>query len=234
MGTAAAGCTGTATHFTYYLVNLSFNAGSLGTQTLSIPLYIDPTQGSSNLSDLFGESMTFCLAPTVPSATGGAPAGAQVMILQLAFSNVLSVAPGWYQWDSLSTAYGSNGAPDPTTRAEAQSEDRTNPSVTAKVTSAGGGKLNISGRLVQGGVGVAGQTVSVFSKGSLLGKLTTSKSGAFTGTVSDSNPVKNVRLQSVVPTLNGGACQRPWFSPYPCTGLTIGGFIASAVVPVRK
>jgi hypothetical protein len=232
VGGAATGCTGTATHFTYWIANLTFNAGSAGTQTLSIPIYIDTIPSASNLAELFGTAMTFCLPPTNQGVAGRAPAGARVLSLQFVMALVLSAAPGWYQWDSLSNGFTATGAPDLTNKAEAQGLDQVSPALTGKATTSGGGKATVSGKLTSGGAGVGSQTVNVYQKGKLLTKLTTSKSGSFSGPVSVASGL--LRLQAVVPVRSNGACQRAWFAPAPCTGLTLGGFTVSQVVRIGR
>jgi hypothetical protein len=226
VGGAATSCTGSAVHDDYWVLNLSASG-----QTLQIPVFLDFVLLGRQYSDFAGYVLTMCLPPPdVPSSTPGrASFGAKLLSATLDLDGVFSVPPAWYLWHLLATPYAAGtGKANASATVEAESQDRTPQELSLSAKAAAKRSATVSGRLLQGGKGVGGQSVKILAGKAVVGTAPTDKAGRFSATVKLPGASATLTASAVVPTRDLGGCQQAAFVPAPCTGLTVGGFAATS------
>jgi hypothetical protein len=159
------------------------------TQTLSIPIFVDPTSGAETA---FGSyKLQSCFAsPYVPEAQGGAPFGAKVTEADLDFLSVFTnpAKAAVYGWRALVTPYTAGTAtPNAAGTYELRSYAYLPVAFTVKArwdrkrhTGVISGKLKLAGFVPNGGsIAFVGGAGTDLSKYALIGRATIKK-GAFT------------------------------------------------------
>lgn len=224
LGAAAVACTGTATHSAFWVLNLSA-AG----QTLQVPAFVDDVPLTNPLSSIANTTITICLPPPdVPLGTPGrASLGAKLVSATLSITDVLSAAPAWYTWHATVTPYTpATGKVNVAGKFEVQSVDRTPQVLTAKAKKKGAGRVTVSGRLVAGGKGVAGVSVSIFAGKKSVGKAVTKSGGYYAALVTAPGTAKFSASVAVTP--RKAALCTAFFAPAPCVGSWVAGFTAKS------
>jgi hypothetical protein len=224
LGTAATACTGTSTHGAYWVLNLSA-AG----QTLQVPAFVDDVPITVPLAAIANNTITICLPPPdVPVGTPGrASLGAKLVSATLSITDVFSAAPAWYTWHTRITPYTpGTGKVNAAGTIEVQSLDKTPQVLTVKAKKKKPGKVTVSGRLVAGGKGVSGISVTILAGKKTVGKATTKAGGYFAALVTAPGTAKFSASVAVAPKKNA-ACA-PYFAPAPCAGSWVAGFTAKS------
>lgn len=179
------------THTAIWNLNLSV-AG----QTLVLPLYVDPTSGAATALGAY--QMVICLPPwDVPVGTPGrAFEGAQLLDAQFTVNGIFTApTSGLNAWHTLFTPYNrGQGTPNLVGTFEARALAGT-PSLSLKATKKKG-RYAVSGKLIEGGLPVAGANVVLLRGTSATrlaqaGKATTSAAGAWaaSGKLTGKKPV---------------------------------------------
>jgi len=213
-------------HTAVWILNLSV-AG----QTIALPVYVDPTTGASTA--LGAVQLITCLGPAdVPVGTPGrSPNGAQLLDATFTVSGVLTPPSGAAQWLAFSTPYGTgSGVPNPSGTVETRSlVGPGSISIAAKVANKRKKDVNVSGRVTQSGLSVAGR-VTLLVNGKSRGTATASSSGRYakklkgTGRRSTFQSKITVGARDITST----GCASPTIPAYPCVSATAGGFTATS------
>jgi hypothetical protein len=231
VGSLAASCVGTANASAvegYWVAQLSV-AG----QTVQIPMYLIQIFPLDPQSQFASFAITTCFPPPdVAAGTAGrAPLGLKITDWNLSLTEgVTPFQPAWYVWESQATPYGSGtGQALSTGTVEIQSVDRYPFELTSSTKPLAGsrGQLVVSGRLSEGGKGVANTPVSVLVGKKVVGKASTGGKGTYTLKIAASKSAK-VWATATVATRTLPSCLQPVFAPMPCTSSTIGGFTATS------
>lgn len=146
-------------HTAVWLLNLTGSG-----RTLTIPIFVDPTNGADAALGLYKLQMCFA-SPDLPEASGGAPLGAQLIEATLDFPAVFTnpPTPGEFVWRAFVTPY-VGGAANPGATVEVRSLAALPAGVILRAkVNAKKGTVTISGTLVLGGSPQAGLVVSIFS-----------------------------------------------------------------------
>jgi hypothetical protein len=214
------------THAAVWILNLSV-AG----QTIALPVYVDPTSGPDTA--LGSAKLVTCLGPSdVPAGTPGrSPNGAQLLSATFTVSGVLTPPIGPAQWLAFTTPYGTgNGVPNATGTVETRSVVGPGTiTLSGKVTSKRKKEVNLSGRVTQSGLSVAGR-VTLLVNGKARGTATANSSGRYakkmkgTGRRSTFQSKITVGARDITAT----GCASPTIPAYPCVSATAGGFTATS------
>jgi hypothetical protein len=230
LGALATACTGTATHTAFWVLNLTASG-----QTLQVPAYVDDIPFDKPFGDFATDKIAFCLPPPdVPQGTPGrATLGAKLLNATLKTDN-FSAPPGVFTWHATVTPYSpGTGKANAAGTVEVQSTDRTPQSVT--IAGKPGKKSKtavVSGKVVAGGQGVSGASVSILRGKTAVAKVTTKAGGAYSATVK-LNGAAALSASAVFSARAGGTCT-PAFG-VPCSGNTAAGFsVASKAVRVKS
>jgi hypothetical protein len=163
---------------------------SVGTATLVLPFYVDPTSGAEQALGAY--KLQICLPPwdTPVGSPGRSYEGAQLLQASFTVKGIFTTPStgGVEVWKSLFTPYTpTTGVPNLAGTFEARSLVALPLSSTVKVATTTGGRYKLSGRLTEAGLPVAGAAVTVY-RGTTAKKLskvasatTTSGSWAVTG-----------------------------------------------------
>ena len=222
LGSAAAACTGTAAHTTFWVLVLSA-AG----QPLEVPLFVDAIAAPSTLAAFTNASITLCLGPDP-----------KVVEASVIVSGVFSGSPSEYRWRALATPYGLGSAPpDPASTVEFQGLYRPDRLVSIGAKLHARGTALVKGAVTEAGAGVAGATVVVRGgKGPI--KTTTDKAGRYKAVVRVRSAAARLTATANVPFRDLGpvACISTFSAlGIPCVDAAVGGFVAvSAPVAPRK
>jgi hypothetical protein len=196
-----------------------------GAETISIPIFFVSINQDQPFGTQFLAAMNICF-----------PTGFKATSLDLSLKDAISTTQGWSIWHSLSTPW-SGAVQNPVAAVEAEAQDRLSWDVkgTARHISKGKNKgMNtVSGKVRQGGAGVAGATVQVLSGKKVLATLKTSKSGGFTGQYKST--AKNITLHATSAAQTLPACVEPAFAPRTCTSSIVSGIdVKSDLVSVKQ
>jgi hypothetical protein len=215
LAAAATACTGSATHQSFWVADLSGSG-----QVLQLPIYVDYAL-SGPFASFASATLTTCPpAPDVPAGTAGrAPAGAKLTQLSLATADVFSVASGWYLWHSLTTP-GTAGKANTAGNVEAQATDRVPPALTVKSKRVKKG-VALSGRLTAGGKGLGGQTVTLTAGGKAVAKAKTNGSGGYAVVVKSA---KGKVVATAKVAARTSACSGAFFAPATCSSSSFAAF----------
>jgi hypothetical protein len=237
---ASTQCTGVAASQAVWVMNLSA-AGN----TLAIPIYVNKTAGAETALGPY--KLSICLPPPdVPVGTPGRSfMGAQLLEAQLTLKGVFQTpaAVGLNKWDALFTPYTpGKGTPNAAGTFEARAFVPLPVALTLKTSYVK--KTNtwkLSGRLTEGGQGVAGTTIH-FARGTSTKKLSTKSTTrtSSTGSFSSAGHLKPKKTTYFRATASVGerdytatGCQTP-AAPAGCVSATLSPWSAtSAVVRVK-
>ena len=143
------------THAAIWNLNLSVSGN-----TLVLPLYVDPTSGTSTALGAY--KMTICLPPwdTPMGSPGRSFEGAQLLDAKFTVNNVFTApTSGLNVWNTLFTPYNPGvGTPNAVATFDARSLVGA-PSLTLKATKKNG-KYAVGGKLTEGGLALSGATVT--------------------------------------------------------------------------
>ena len=229
VGAAVAQCTGTATHAAYWVLVLQA-AG----QELRVPMVIDPAAGP--LAAVASYVMQVCLpSPHIPVASGGATFGAKLIQAQLNLSNVLAApsAGGTYRWHVVATPWPNGpGLPNAAGTVTAQGTAALPGAISLSSTSKKR-VVTITGRLTEGGRGIAARNVTV-RIGTRNYTVRTNASGTFRKAVRVARGSRvAVRATAVVPSRTGACTVASPFAPIPCVTDTSQFFTATRSITAR-
>lgn len=225
------GCIGAApTQATYILVLQA--AG----QTINLPAYVIATPAA--LASLGASQLVFCLPPPdLPVDKGGATFGAKFLSADLSFNGVFGpITQGawvgiWLPWNpGVGTVNGAAITASPALIAP------------GTVTLAGkklAKKRVLTGKLTQGGVGVASrvQIWGAVGKAAFkpLKSAPTTAAGAFAFTVPAGSKATTFQARATVPGRSSAAgCSAFSALPAPCINATVNGFAAKSKAIVLK
>jgi hypothetical protein len=214
LGSLITSCTGQAasTAQVSFLVNLA-NGGS----NYQLPIIVQQLPSTSPFLTTALRTFTICLPPP----------GLKITSLTLYLANVMAAPPGWYVWHLNATPYSGSGSLNAAGAAEAISQDRVPPLLTA-TSSSSGGQTTVSGRLTRGGKGVAGATVDIMRGKTKVGTATTGKRGTFT--VTASAPARaHLNAVATMSDTKLPSCSGAFFPAQPCTA-NVGGFTIRTAV----
>lgn len=215
----ATACTGAAAHGDFWVATVSA-AG----QSLQVPMYVDAVLLDTPLSQYSAYQMKLCLPP---------PSLVQVVSLSIDLVGVFTAPTGWNIWHAIATPYNADGTANSAGTVLAESQDRSPQDVTLKARAAKAGRVVVSGKVTQGGRGVAGATVKILAGKTAVGTVKSKSSGAYAATVA-------TKARSLVASASVGArtlpsCVQPILAPLQCVSATIGGFsVRSDAAKVTK
>jgi hypothetical protein len=246
---AATACTGTATHTTFWDLQLTA-AG----QSLEVPVFVDkvpttlgtdPTTGApianpeaSATTGWGAAEIKVCLpSPDVPPPAGAA-FGAHLFDATLAIKGVWSGGSNEYRWRALVIPYTAGTAtPDPAHAVEVQGLERRFGFVSARAKYAGL-TAKVTGVVTEAGTSVDGATVTI-TGGRRAVKVKSNATGDFSAKVLLRTKGAVLKATAVVPErdLGSGACSvTPAFvtaiPTVKCADVSVGGWTLS--VRVRK
>jgi hypothetical protein len=228
------------THSAIWVLNLSVSG-----QTLMLPLYVDPTSGTSTALGAY--KMTICLPPwdTPVGSTGRSFEGAQLLDAKFTVNNIFTApTSGLSAWHTLFTPYNPGvGTPNAAATFEARSLVGA-PSLTLKATKKNG-KYAVGGKLTEGGLPVAGTSVVVLRGNTAtrvikVGKATTGTTGAWasSGKLVGKKPVffkATATAGERDATATGCATPLPaTIAPAGCVSATLSGWTVSSPVARLK
>jgi hypothetical protein len=238
LATAAAACTGTATHTAFWVAQLTA-AG----QTLEVPIFVDAiplTIGTPPAPNpeaaAGGAKINFCLpSPDVPPPAGAA-FGAHLFDAVLAIKGVWSGGSNEYRWRAVVIPYTAGTATvDPTKAVEVQGLERRFGFVSARAKYAGL-KAKVTGVVTEAGTAVAGAKV-VIQGGRKAVTVTSNATGDFSATVALRKRLAPLKVTANVAErdLGAGACSlTPLFAAalptITCADVAIGGWSFAAKV----
>jgi hypothetical protein len=214
LGSLITSCTGLAasTAQVSFLVNLA-NGGT----NYQVPIIVQQLPTTSPFTTTALRTFTICLP---------AP-GLKITSLTLYLANLMAAPPGWYVWHLNATAYSPTGSFNTAGAAEAVSQDRVPPTLTATSTGSGGQTV-VSGRLTHGGKGVVGATVTIMRRNKAVGTGTTGKAGMFKVTAAVTGKPSLVAV-ATEPDTKLPSCAPAFFPTQPCTA-NVGGFTIRTAV----
>jgi hypothetical protein len=228
------------THSAIWVLNLSVSG-----QTLMLPLYVDPTSGTSTALGAY--KMTICLPPwdTPVGSTGRSFEGAQLLDAKFTVNNIFTApTSGLSAWHTLFTPYNPGvGTPNAAATFEARSLVGA-PSLTLKATKKNG-KYAVGGKLTEGGLPVASTSVVVLRGNTAtrvikVGKATTGATGAWasSGKLVGKKPVffkATATAGERDATATGCATPLPaTIAPAGCVSATLSGWTVSSPVARLK
>ena len=245
---AATACTGTASHTTFWDLQLTA-AG----QTLELPVFVDavpttlgtdptgapiPNPEAAATTGYGSAEIKVCLpSPDVPPPAG-APFGAHLFDATFAIKGVWSGGSNEYRWHALVIPYTAGSAtPNPAGAVEVQGLERRSGFASARVKYAGL-VAHVTGTVTEAGISVAGAKVTI-TGGRRPAHATSNANGDFSANVALRAKGAALKATVVVPErdLGGGACSiSPAFQAkyvgVPCADVAVGGWTLS--IKVRK
>lgn len=226
LGDAATACIGTPDAAAYWVLNLTIPG-----LTIQLPIFASTVEEGR-----FAGGLRLSLCPAAPGTAPGtrdrALLGAKLLDLSVTLDKVLDVPAGWQQWYLQATPYvEGTSAFDAARSVEAQTQDRSPQELTlnAKETRKSG-VVRLSGRLEQGGRGVAGQRVRILIGKRAAGHAKTDRHGRYSLTRRVTEATTFTAAATV--RTRDKDCADPAFAPLPCVSATIGGFVVASD-PVR-
>jgi hypothetical protein len=227
VGALATACTGAPTASGYWVLTLTG-----GGQTVQLPIYTNLISTDDGLSDFASYTTTICQpSPDLPAgAPGRSPAGLKLTDVTLTLDNGYTpFGSAWYLWRARATPFvAATGAPNSAGAVEVQSLDRHPYDLSLSAKAAGKKQASVSGRLTEGGAGIAKAAIQLLVGTKVVATLTSAKSGKFVGTVKLPSPAATLVARAAVPTRTASACQSALLAPLPCTSSTIGGFTVAS------
>jgi hypothetical protein len=225
---AAQVCTGSPTHTTYWVLQLTA-AG----QTLEVPVFVDavapgtPESGPPAGTAWGSVEIKVCLpSPDVPPPAGAA-FGAKLFDAVLAIKGVFSGGSSEYRWRLIVVPYTAGSAtPNAAGATESQGLMRRFGFVAAFVHYGAGLTAQVRGTVTEAGVAVVGVKVTI-KGGTKAVTVTTNDTGDFKATVKIKKARAPITVTAVVPErdLGASACSATAaFGGLPCVDTSIGGF----------
>ncbi|TMK72188.1 MAG: hypothetical protein E6G50_04425 [Actinobacteria bacterium] len=209
---------------------------SVAGQTISLPVYINPTTGAE--TGLGSAKLSVCLAPsdTPQGSPGRSPFGAQLKSATFTVNNVFTPPAGAVRWESLWTPWGAgNGVPNVAGTVEARAFAGPGAiTISGRVTNKKKRIVRLQGKVTAAGVGIAGTTVSLLLNGKARYKKTTSGSGAYSFLLQKKKGSKVTttffQTKVAVPErdVTATGCASPAVPPIPCVSATQGSFTATS------
>jgi hypothetical protein len=141
---------------------MHFDEGFFSTQTLTVPIYIDPTSGDE--TTLGAYKLQACLPLAKRGSPGGWPVGSRLRALVMEFTHLTNpTSPAIYVWRGFVSNPDVNGNPDPSTMYELRADIP----LPAKLSLTGtydrkDHRARLSGQLTTPAMPVAGVPVSLF------------------------------------------------------------------------
>jgi hypothetical protein len=245
---AATVCTGTASHTTFWVLELTA-AG----QTLEVPVFVDkvpttlgtdptgapiPNPEAAATTGYGAAEIKVCLpSPDVPPPAGAA-FGAHLFDATLSIKGVWAGGSNEYRWHALVLPYTAGTAtPDPKSAVEVQGLERRFGFVSVRAKYSGL-SANVTGVVTEAGTAVIGGKVTIRG-GRKAVTATSNATGDFSVTVPLRAKGAALKATAVVPErdLGGGACSvSPAFAAkyvgVPCVDVAVGGW--TLTVKVRK
>lgn len=219
-------CTGGATPSATLLLVLQA-AG----QTINLPAYVLPTSGAT--AALGASTLTFCLAPPdIPADKGGATFGAKFLSADMSFTGMFSaVAAGawvgfWTPWQA------GNGQTN--AAATVASPAVISPGAVALTGRKVAGRKTLTGKLTQGGTGIAGSVRIWARTGSgpfkPLKAVAAKASGSFSLVLAKGAKQTAFQARATIAGRDAAALCSQLFStlPVPCVNATVSGFAATS------
>ena len=205
---------------------------SVAGQTISLPVYINPTTGAE--TGLGSAKLSVCLAPsdTPQGSPGRSPFGAQLKSATFTVNNVFTPPTGAVRWESLWTPYGSgNGVPNAAGTVEARAFVGPGAvTLAGRVTSKAKRVVALSGKVTASGIGIAGATVSLLLNGKARFKAKTTATGAYSSKVKLKKGTTTFQAKVSVAErdVTTSGCASPAVPPIPCVSATQGAFTATS------
>jgi hypothetical protein len=209
VATLATACTGSATHGDFWVATV--NAAG---QSLQVPMYVDAVLLDTPLSQYSAYQIKICLP---------APSLVQVVSLSIDLVGVFTVPTGWNVWHAIATPYNADGTVNTAGSVLAESQDRSPQGVTLRAHAAKAvGRVVVSGKVTQGGRGVAGATVKILAGKTTVGTAKSKSGGAYTATVK--TKARTLVADATVGARGLPGCVQPILAPLQCVTATVGGF----------
>jgi hypothetical protein len=230
VGEAARTCTGSDASVALWVATLQ----GFG-QTLQLAFAVQRVTSGP----LAGTVAIFTCPPPadVPKTTAGrSPLGLELVTLTLRLTNSFAVPAGVHAWHLRAAPYSpGTGGTNAAAAVEAEAWYGSTQSLTlAAKPVPRSSRVRVSGKLLLGGKGVAGQKVRILAGGKQLALATTTRTGAFAATVTVASARASLVAKAAVPA-SYTACSERAFAPLPCTTSIRSGFRAtSAAVLVRR
>jgi hypothetical protein len=209
---------------------------SVAGQTINLPVYVNPT--ASTESGLGAAKLTVCLAPsdTPQGSPGRSPFGAQLKSATFTVNNVFTPPTGPTRWESLWTPYAvGTGIPNAAGTVEARAFVGPGAiTLSGRIASKKTRTVQFTGKVLAGGVGIAGATVSLMLNGKARYKAKTTASGAYGFRLKKKkgSKVTTTVFQSKVTVterdVTAISCATPAVTPIPCVSATQGAFTATS------
>jgi hypothetical protein len=202
-------------------------------QAIDLPVYISATTGAETA--LGAAKIETCLGPTdVPAGTPGrSPNGAKLLSATFTVNNQVTPPVSSTRWTSLWTPYASGtGVPNPAGTVEARSIVGPGAAtIFGKITNRKRKLLQITGRVTQGGIGVAGIRVQLLINSKARFRATTQSNGGYAFRLRNTNRRKTTTFfQAVVSAaardITATGCASPSVPTAKCVSATAGPFTA--------
>lgn len=202
-------------------------------QSIDLPVYVSATTGAETA--LGAAKIETCLGPSdVPAGTPGrSPNGAQLLSASFTVNNQITPPVGSSRWTSLWTPYTpGTGVPNAAGTVEARSiVGPGGATITAKVTNRKKKLLQLTGRVTQGGIPVAGIRVRLFINSKARFAATTQGNGGYVFRLRNTNRrVTTTFFQAVVSAaardITATGCANPSVTGVKCVSATAGPFTA--------
>jgi hypothetical protein len=207
---------------------------SVAGQTINLPVHVDQVTGAETA--LGNQKLVVCLSPAdVPQGTPGrSPFGAQLLDATFTVENVFTVPVGQGVWKAITTPYNTGtGTPNVAGTVETRAFVSTGGvTITANVTSKSLRRVRLSGRVSQGGSGVAGAQVTILVNGKGSFRKRTGANGTYSltlqkrgkKTVTTFQARVNVAERTITPT----GCATPSLPGIACVTATSSPFTAAS------
>lgn len=230
VGASVAQCTQTAAAHAGYWVLVLQAAG----QELRVPMVIDPAPAP--LASVASYVMQVCLpSPHIPVAAGGATFGAKLIQAQINLNNVLRAptSGGTYRWHAVTTPWPNAAAPPNVAGTVTAQGTVALPGAVSVAAKSKKRVVRITGRLTEGGQGIASRAVTV-RVGTKNYSVRTNATGRFTKVVRIAKRSRvTIRATAAVPARTGACTAASPFAPIPCVTETSQFFTATRSIVAR-
>jgi hypothetical protein len=153
-------------HVAVWIMN--FKAGIFSSQTMTIPIYIDPTSGDETALGAY--KLQACLPLANVASPGGWPIGSRLQVVAVEFNHMSNpTTAADYVWRAFISNPDVNGNPDPTTTYELRSDLPLPAKLTVSARYVGKHRRSVlSGRLTTPSAPVGGVTVTLYNLSGLF------------------------------------------------------------------
>ena len=203
---------------------MHFDSGFFSTQTLTVPIYIDPTTGDETALGAY--KLQACLPLAKRGSPGGWPLGSRVRTLAMEFTRLTNpTSMALYVWRAFASNPDVNGNPDPSTTYEL----RADMPLPAKVSLSGAydrkhHRARLSGKLTTSAMPIAGVPVALFRRSSAAfgdWVYQTATRTTATGSYSFIRRVRKTTTFGVAAGATVGDCNGASVAPIGCTSETL-------------